>query len=112
MKFLWISKFYTSFLQASQRKIVVDILCGFLGICSITLTDSDAPKTSIQQHKDAILRILLSVLGESNPQLHQSALGGLSHLVSLPGILDEKELDLVAEHLIKISVTESDENTR
>ena len=57
--------------------------------------------------------MLLSVLGESNAQqMHQSSLGGLAYLVRLSGLLDDKELDLVAEHLIKISRTVTEEATR
>ena len=63
-------------------------------------------------YKDTLLPLLVSVLAESDSQLRCLAVTGLVAMLTLPGILQGEERQLIAQHLTQLILTDSDAKVR
>ena len=63
-------------------------------------------------YKDSLLALLLSLLGDSHAQLRVAVIATITGLVGVAGLLESREVGLVAEHLLRMATGDMDSTVR
>ena len=89
------------------RLNLLDVLQGLLSAAS-NVSDKSSIKSPMEDYKESITDILVSLLTNPDPTLRCHAVNGIASLVIMPFLLETHECSLLMQHLLKVLLTDSE----
>ncbi|NXU90817.1 MMS19 protein, partial [Xiphorhynchus elegans] len=98
---------YTKHTQSSQRRTILEMLLGFLKLQEkwAHVEEDESTLLSLQA---PVCSVVFSALTDSSVQLQLVGIKALTVLGSLQGFLSSSDLELVVDHLIRLTLHEED----
>ncbi|XP_043958677.1 MMS19 nucleotide excision repair protein homolog isoform X2 [Gambusia affinis] len=99
---------YNSRTQCSHRRTLLEVAQRFIqSTASCQSVDHD--ESLLSAYKDSLCSLVFSALSESNSSLQITATSVLTSLAQQPGLLLDSDIELAADHLTRLLLTDEDE---